>query len=251
MKSCLALLGLLPFVVSLNAQIEKYFPIEKGVVWNYQIEKTRRFVLLEGEQVDEISGTSSETIVDNIYPEFTTEGALILQQNVSQKSKMSGGESHDSLNILFSEKGQTVLNYGQLPDGVPFNKDALYSDPSVLIDFNKVKAGEPFQSTMSMKGMKISTTSSDYEYVTLDTALGKLENVLRYKVTGTITGVINSGSQTLNIQDGKIKETNWLAPGIGTVKQEQHMEMALTIGGKPIITSIEDKTKVITSMERE
>ncbi|WP_269541470.1 hypothetical protein [Cerasicoccus fimbriatus] len=250
MKSHVVLFAWFFAVTLSHGQLEKYFPTDEGVVWEYDVTKTRTYVTPQGEQQDSLTGTTTESYQPNAYPELGIEGARMLQQNISQKSQLSGGESHDTLNTVFTVDGGKVLMHAQLQDGAELTEANKITPAALMIDFDKVAAGELYTTNVSMQGMSMEVSVSDYEYVTLDTALGELEDVLLVKTVGSITGAIEAAGQKMDISNGKITEQIWWAPGVGLVKQEQHMEMSLGMNGQVVVTTIEDKTKTLSAMKK-
>jgi hypothetical protein len=251
--------GLLFARGALRAQSGDYFPLVPRTVWKFKLQKTETLTM-EGASASRPTATESaaEVTVGEDKEKFG-EPVLVLETRVTEAATASGGAGGPTprtsggvgtlgrpADTARSAAASNYLRRGSQGIYLVANKSAStgarggvveqYDTPLFLMKL-PVQPGQHWSvGTMRSEGLSLPTsaTVSGPETVTVPAGIYKECMKVIYQHT-SVSGSSDLPAGRLEIERGSGTDTVWLAPGVGTVKEIQDLDVTLsfhpTIGG--------------------
>lgn len=250
MKALLCLFLLAPICLCANDFQQKYYPLNPGESQVYETRTQRVYTLPNGVDTMTLTGKVVETLKEPPEDYQADDSAFVIEQVVSEKNETLGTESHDSVKSVLDIQDDRLLLLAFTKGLEPISKAEALDPPTVIMDFKKMAAQEPYTSSLTLGGMKLTATVAEYDYVSIETPMGKFDDVLKVTMNGTVTGHIDAQGQKLSIQDGALRDTSWYAPGVGMIREENTMTLKVRLNQDVTILSEETKTKTLTAVKK-
>ncbi len=205
-----------------------FFPVETGRKWNYEIRREGAAVLpnrtheilWEGREKQWFEEGSDA--VDTDAPAFRQ---LIDSREVLQGSGLVN--DHVRTYHLTLEPDRVLIHAAQIVGEREFTEELQRWEPALPL-FQAPDAAEPPEPVRAgMYGMTLSVVATSVEIETVETLAGTFEDCLKATVTGTMAGQLDDFPE-LGEMDVTVDEIQWLARGVGLVKQHRVLRGEVT-----------------------
>jgi hypothetical protein len=224
--------------VALHAQSADYFPLVPRTVWKFKLQKTETLTMEGASASRQSPPTATESTAEVTVGEDKEkfgEPVFVLETRVTETAATSGGASGTARSAAASN----YLRRGSQGIYLVANKSASAGarggvveqyDTALFLMKLPVKPGDHWSvGTMRSEGLSLPTsaTVSGPETVTVPAGTYKECMKVIYQHT-SVSGSSDLPAGRLEIERGSGTDTVWLAPGVGTVKEIQDLDVTLS-----------------------
>lgn len=231
---------------ALRAQSPEYFPLVPGTVWKFKLSKKETLTMEGASGTQQAPSTATESAAEVAVSEDKEkfgEPVLVLETRVTEKAPAS--------NSARSARPATAWNYlrrGAQGVYLVGNKSAASGatagvveqyDPPLFLVKLPVRPGQHWDTgTMRSEGLSLPTSASVSGPEPVTVAAGAYKECLKVTYQHTrVTGRSDLPAGRLEVERGSGTDTVWLAPGVGTVKETQDLDVTFAFhpnnGGPP------------------
>jgi hypothetical protein len=255
--------GLLFAGAALRAQSPNYFPLVPGTVWKFKLSQ-KETLTMEGGSESQPPAAARESAAEVVVGQETEklgEPALVLETRVTETTPASDGAGKPARRASASNylrrgaQGIYLVGNKSASPGSTTGVIEQYETPVFLMKL-PVQAGQRWSvGTMRSQGLSLPTSASVSGPETVTVPAGTYKECLKVTYQHTsVSGRTDLPVGRLEVERGTGTDTVWLAPGVGTVKEVQDLDVTLsfysTHGGPPRRgRSVVHRTKELTEFK--
>lgn len=194
--------------------VADWFPVKEGYRWEFAVTKRQR-VVLPGRPEHEQS--VSEKVVDHIAATSPMIEVVSTREVASAQGTRTG-----TLRSRITVDAEGIRVHAQTLDlGTDDPPQTSTQEAPLLLAPARVRPGDRWaMGTMRIGGLRLELRGEALGFETVTTPAGTFERCLKIANRGTSSGTMTVRGQAVEIEEGTIAETIWLAPGIGEVQQD-------------------------------
>lgn len=196
------------FCISCTENNDSYFPLTKGLKWQYDVTLITRDGLSNQKYMFNNLG-EGELNGESVFLRESVEGTVSYYSNTENGIHYLGHKDSQSLNPGFNEYKQTIL-----PDDISI--DTKWEEETVTKLLQKTGPPQKTVFKIIAKVPLEATVESLSETVVVPA--GKFENCLKISKTGS---VYKDAGNYVGLTVVSVKQSNWYAPGVGLIKLER------------------------------
>jgi hypothetical protein len=231
---------------ALRAQSPEYFPLAPGSVWKFKLSKKESLTTEGASGSQQAPSTATESAAEVTVREDKEkfgEPVLALETRVTEKAPASSSarSAHPATTWNYLRRGAQGIYLVGNKNGAASATGGVVEqyDPPLFLMKLPVRPGQNWDvGTMRSEGLSLPTSASVSGPEPVTVPAGTYKECM--KVTyqhASVSGRSDLPAGRLEVERGSGTDTVWLAPGVGTVKETQDLDVTFAFhpnnGGPP------------------
>jgi hypothetical protein len=218
------------------ARAEEWVPLGMGMRWSYRISGINRWAIAGMEQTQRVEGTRNVEVRDiaTDLPQAPYEVVDARATRVDGRSEMN----RELLRTWVSAGKRGVLGFGEEfadPFAGGLRQMVRYSPPLQLLPADPHPGQTWHVGVARAMGLRMDFTGKVIGIRDVEIPAGLQRGCLEVRFSGPISGQLDSPAGPLPIRSGSVTITSYYAPGLGSVLEQEHYEMRLSMPGGQIV----------------
>jgi hypothetical protein len=227
------------------------FSLDPGSRWKYEELQTSQQIAGSKTNLTRVSGTVDEEVL-RAPPEYSDKGHVVLYRSAAKEQRDNNGEvtpvSGGFVQLLGWQNDDLYIHGLRVWVDGSYSEDMNIYDPPLLYLKGEARVGDSWTvGTQKIMGVRMPTMATFDGVEAVTVPAGVFSNCLKITyVTWKMSGISDSGTSKLLVQDGNVRDTVWYAKDVGIVKEVQ-IKTTIYATGQGSVVSHDEQTKLLKS----